>query len=175
MNLTVTVPSPTATTGTLSAGGKTYPCTIGRSGVIDPEKKTEGDGKTPLGVYPLRTLYYRADRVAKPATGLPLRVLTPQTGWCEDPSHPDYNREISLPHPAVTDHMTRDDALYDYVVVIGHNDSPVVPGKGSAIFIHIAKPEWTPTAGCVGLKTPDMLEVLKTCTESSTIEIRLEA
>ncbi|MBU6476278.1 MAG: L,D-transpeptidase family protein [Alphaproteobacteria bacterium] len=174
MKLVVTAPSPAATTATLSVNGKTYPCTLGRAGVTGPAEKTEGDGKTPLGVYPLRLLYYRADRVAKPETGLPLKVLTPETGWCEDPSHPDYNREISLPHPAGHDHMTRADALYDYVVVVGYNDSPVVTGKGSAIFIHLARPDFSPTAGCVGLRAEDMRELLKICNETSTIEIRLE-
>ncbi len=173
MNLLVEASSPTATTGTLTVGGKSYPCTLGRSGVIDADKKTEGDGKTPLGVYPLRALYYRADRVEKPQTGLAAEVLAPDMGWCEDPSHPDYNKKIVLPHPAVHDHMTRADALYDYTVIVGHNDDPPVPGKGSAIFIHLARPDFSPTAGCVGLKAEDMLEVLKNCNESSTIEIRL--
>jgi L,D-peptidoglycan transpeptidase YkuD (ErfK/YbiS/YcfS/YnhG family) len=172
MNIIVRTTSWTATTATLEINGKTYPCTLGRAGVILPVDKKEGDGKTPIGIFPLRQLIYRADRVEKPATGLATEILTPDTGWCEDPTHPDYNRKITLPHPAVHDRMTRDDHVYDYVVVIGYNDAPVIFGKGSAIFMHLARPDFTPTAGCVGLKTSDMLEVLKCCNKSSTIDIQ---
>lgn len=171
MNLTVKTTSWTATTGTLEVNGKTYPCTLGRSGVCEPSEKKEGDGKTPLGTYPLRQLIYRADRNAKPATDLSVEILTPETGWCEDPAHADYNKKITLPHASVNDRMTREDSLYDYVVVIGYNDDPVVPGKGSAIFMHLARPEFTPTQGCVGLRPEDLLEVLKCCSPSSKIVI----
>lgn len=171
MDLTVKTTSPTASVASLHIGGKTYPCTLGRAGVIDAALKTEGDGKTPLGTYPLRYLLYRADRVAKPDTALTAKILTPATGWCEDQSHADYNREIVLPHDAVNDVMTRDDHLYDYVTVIGYNDDPVVAGKGSAIFMHLARPDFTPTAGCVGLKEADLIEVLKFCTPDSRITI----
>jgi L,D-peptidoglycan transpeptidase YkuD (ErfK/YbiS/YcfS/YnhG family) len=173
MNITVTVKSETATTGTLSINGKSYDCAIGRAGVTAPAQKTEGDGKTPLGTYPLRQLLYRADRVAKPVTQLPTDILTPETAWCENPAHADYNKLITTAHPAATDRMTREDHVYDYVVVIGYNDSPVMPGKGSAIFMHLARPDFTPTAGCVGLRAADMLEVLKACTPATSIDIRL--
>ena len=173
MNIIVTAKSATATTGTLEVNGKSYDCTLGRAGVVSPAEKTEGDGKTPLGIFPLRQLIYRADRVEKPVTQLPVEVLTTQTGWCEDAAHEDYNKKITLPHAAATDHMTREDHLYDYVVVIGYNDAPVVPGKGSAIFMHLAHPDFKPTAGCVGLRPADMLDVLKYCDKSSEIEIRI--
>lgn len=169
MDIIVQTKSFEATTGTLIIGGKRYDCTLGRGGVtID---KTEGDGKTPIGTYPLRHLLYRADRLEPPQTGLPLSPLTPETGWCEDPAHADYNRQIVLPHPSVHDRMTRDDNLYDLTVIIGYNDDPVVPGKGSAIFMHLARPDFTPTAGCVGLKREDLLEVLACCDASSHITI----
>jgi L,D-peptidoglycan transpeptidase YkuD (ErfK/YbiS/YcfS/YnhG family) len=173
MNIIVTAKSATATTGTLEINGKRYDCTLGRGGVVSPAQKTEGDGKTPLGVFPLRQLLYRADRVTKPETQLPVEILTPQTAWCENPAHADYNRKIALPHPAATDHMMREDHLYDYVVVIGYNDAPIVPGKGSAIFLHLARPGFTATAGCVGLRPADMLEALRHCGPSSKIEIRI--
>lgn len=161
----------TATTGVLLVGGKRFDCTLGRSGVCLPEDKTEGDGKTPIGTYPLRQLIYRADRVPRPKTDLPLEYLTPDTGWCEDPSHPDYNTRIKLPHDSEHDKMTRDDNLYDLTVVIGYNDDPPVPGKGSAIFMHIARPAFTPTAGCIGLKQEDLLAVLGFCDYSTHITI----
>jgi L,D-peptidoglycan transpeptidase YkuD (ErfK/YbiS/YcfS/YnhG family) len=177
MNIVVKANSSAATTGTLEINGKHYTCTLGKTGVIPAAQKTEGDGKTPLGIFPLRQLLYRADRIPKPATGLPLEILAPETGWCEDSTHADYNKKIilssSCPHPAMHDRMTREDHLYDYVVVIGYNDAPVAPGKGSAIFMHLARPDFTPTRGCVGLRVEDMLEVLRHCDSSSKIEIKI--
>lgn len=169
MNIIVQTKSFEATTGLLIAGGKSYECTLGRGGVgID---KVEGDGKTPIGTYPLRYLLYRADRMEKPHTGLPVEILTPETGWCEDPSHADYNTRITLPHPSVHDHMTREDNLYDLTVIIGYNDDPPEAGRGSAIFMHLARPDFTPTAGCVGLRLDDLLEVLRGCDSSSHITV----
>jgi L,D-peptidoglycan transpeptidase YkuD (ErfK/YbiS/YcfS/YnhG family) len=169
MNIVVQTSSASATEGTLIANGKRYRCTLGRGGVtLD---KREGDGATPIGIYPLREVIWRADRLQKPVTDLPMSPLTPDTGWCEDPAHDDYNRRVTLPHPAQNDHMTRDDHLYDVVVVIGYNDDPAAKGRGSAIFMHHARPDWTPTAGCVGLAPEDLLEVLAGCDASSTIAI----
>lgn len=169
MDIFVETSSWAATTGLLKIGPYAFPCTLGGGGVT--HDKTEGDKKTPLGRFSLRQLFFRADRLPAPDTGLPLIPLTQNTGWCEDPAHPDYNRCIALPHPAATDHMTRDDALYDLVVIVGYNDDPPIPGKGSAIFIHLARPEFTPTAGCIGLKYDDFLLVLKFCTPETAINI----
>ena len=174
MDITVRAKTHSATTGKLSIGKYIFDCTLGAHGLIAEAQKVEGDKKTPLGEYPLRYLLYRADRRTAPPTDLPLKILTPQTGWCEDPAHPDYNREITLPHAAVCDKMTRDDHLYDYTVVLGHNDSPPIAGKGSAIFMHLARHDFTPTAGCIGLKEADLLEVLKLCGRSSKIKIMFD-
>lgn len=174
MNIIVEAPTMAATTGILQAGGQEFPCTLGAAGIINAADKIEGDKKTPIGTYPLRRVLYRADRMAKPETGLPTEVLMPDTGWCEDARHPDYNRQVKIPHPAATDQMTREDSLYDCVVIIGHNDAPVVPGLGSAIFMHLARPDFTPTAGCVGLRLSDLLFVLKLCGPDATITIGLK-
>jgi L,D-peptidoglycan transpeptidase YkuD (ErfK/YbiS/YcfS/YnhG family) len=171
MNIIVETKSMTATAGILKAGPHVFDCTLGRAGVIAAADKKEGDGKTPLGTFPLRCLLYRADRVPKPETGLKTEVLTAETGWCEDPAHPDYNKKITLPHPAVHDRMAREDHLYDYTVVLGYNDAPAVAGRGSAIFMHLARPDFTPTAGCVGLKKEDLLTVLKLCGAAAQITI----
>jgi L,D-peptidoglycan transpeptidase YkuD (ErfK/YbiS/YcfS/YnhG family) len=171
MNITVETKSWSATTGILKIGPHIFNCTLGKSGVISAGAKKEGDGKTPLGTFPLRQLLYRADRVSRPETGLRAEILTPETGWCEDPAHPDYNKKITLPHPAGHDRMTREDHLYDYTVVIGYNDAPAAAGLGSAIFMHLARPAFTPTHGCVGLRPEDMLAVLKLCDASSRITI----
>ena len=72
-------------------------------------------------------------------TSLPLRAITADDGWCDAPDDPNYNRLVKLPYPASAEHMWREDHLYDLVAVLGYNDDPVVPGKGSAIFLHVAR------------------------------------
>jgi L,D-peptidoglycan transpeptidase YkuD (ErfK/YbiS/YcfS/YnhG family) len=91
---------------------------------------------------------------------LAVAPLAPRDGWCEAPNDPDYNRLVRLPHRAAAESMWRDDHLYDVVVVVGYNDEPVIPGRGSAIFLHLARADFTSTAGCVALSLPDLLEAL---------------
>jgi L,D-peptidoglycan transpeptidase YkuD (ErfK/YbiS/YcfS/YnhG family) len=133
-------------------------CAVGRSGIA--EKIREGDGVTPVGTWPLRMVLYRPDRLPPPRCVLPVAPLRPQDGWCETPNDPDYNTLVRLPHRAAAESMWRDDHLYDIVVVVGYNDDPVIAGKGSAIFLHLARADFTPTAGCVALPLPDLLEAL---------------
>lgn len=147
--------------GRLAWAGGSPRCALGRGGIRTD--KAEGDGATPAGRHPLRRVLYRADRLARPDTALPVAALAPDDGWCDDPAHPDYNRPVRLPHPARCETLWRDDAVYDVIVVLGHNDDPVAPGRGSAIFLHVARPDFTPTEGCVALPLPDLLAVLRTC------------
>jgi L,D-peptidoglycan transpeptidase YkuD (ErfK/YbiS/YcfS/YnhG family) len=135
--------------GTVFWDGRSYPCTLGRSGVSDA--KREGDGASPIGCFALRSVYYRADRVARPATALPCAVIARDDGWCDAPADPAYNRKVRLPYQASAETLWRDDSLYDIVVVLGHNDDPVVPGAGSAIFLHLARDDGGPTEGCIGV------------------------
>lgn len=136
-------------------------CAIGRGG-IRPDKR-EGDGGTPVGAFPLRRLLYRPDRLAPPATALPAGAIAPDDGWCDDPAHPDYNRPVRLPFAAGHEVLWREDAIYDLIVVLGHNDDPPVPGLGSAVFLHVAKSGYEPTAGCVALARDDLLALLAVC------------
>jgi L,D-peptidoglycan transpeptidase YkuD (ErfK/YbiS/YcfS/YnhG family) len=147
------------TRGILRHGSLLVPCALGRGGVR--ADKREGDGATPLGSFPLRRLWYRADRLAEPRTrGLPIRPIGREDGWCDDPQAAEYNRPISLPHPARHERLWRDDALYDLVVELGYNDGPIVPGAGSAIFLHVARPDYGPTEGCVAVAKADLLQLL---------------
>lgn len=156
--------------GRLEAAGRSWRCALGKGGLS--ANKREGDGATPLGSYPLRRVLYRSDRLsAPPATALPVVPLDPADGWCDDAAHPDYNRPVRLPHPARHEIMWRDDGVYDVVVVLGHNDDPPVPGKGSAIFLHVARPGYLPTEGCVALALSDLLEVLALCGPDTSIRI----
>lgn len=134
-------------------------------------KGGEGDGITPRGTYPIREIFYRADRIAKPDTALPLRAIQKDDGWCDAPADPNYNRLVKLPYPAIAENIWRDDHLYDLVAVLGYNDDPVVPGKGSAIFLHLAKPDYAHTHGCVALNMGDALAALKQLRPGDSVQI----
>lgn len=141
--------------------GRRVKTVIGRSGLIAAADKREGDGATPLGIWPMRRVWWREDRLdAAPITPLPLRAIRPQDGWCDAPGDPEYNRPVTLPYAASAEEMWREDGLYDVVVELGHNDDPPVPGLGSAIFLHVALPGRDFTQGCVALPLPDLLVLL---------------
>ena len=146
--------------GRLVFQGRTFRCALGRAGVIDAARKQEGDGATPTGLLPLRRLHYRADRLPIPRSPLPRSPIAPDDLWCDDPAHESYNRLVRRPFTASHEEMSRADELYDIVGELGWNDAPVVPGRGSAIFLHLARPDYAPTAGCVALTRADLLEVL---------------
>ena len=148
-------------------------CALGRSGIIQQTDKREGDGATPAGVFPLRSVLYRSDRGESSRIMLPSRALEPDDGWCEDPADPQYNRLVKLPHGTATDRLWREDHLYDVIVVIGHNDDPVRPGMGSAIFLHLARPDYSATAGCVAVSREDMARILAAVRPGSRIVIGL--
>lgn len=158
-------------TGLLHAGDQAFPCAVGRGGFAPAPAKREGDGVSPIGVWPLRFLLYRPDRRSAPATALPIRAITPQDGWCDDPAHPDYNRLVQLPFSASHEVLWREDGLYDLVVVLGHNDDPPVAPLGSAIFLHLAKPDYAPTEGCIALSRPDLEAVLARAAPGDALQI----
>ena len=132
---------------------------IGPAGIAI--KGGEGDGITPRGSFAVREVFYRADRIPAPRTALPLRAIEPDDGWCDAPDDPSYNRLVKLPYPASAEQMWRQDHLYDLVAALGYNDDPVVAGKGSAIFLHLAKPDYAPTQGCVALAYDDLLAAIE--------------
>jgi L,D-peptidoglycan transpeptidase YkuD (ErfK/YbiS/YcfS/YnhG family) len=155
--------------GQLNWSGGSAAAAVGRSGVRTD--KHEGDGATPAGIYPLLHILYRQDRIAPPVSRLPVSPLVPGHGWVDDPTDPNYNRLVLLPYPARTEPMWREDELYDALVVIGYNTDPVVPGAGSAIFLHIATADFAPTAGCVAVRKEVLLGVLPLLGPGSTITI----
>jgi len=142
-------------------------CALGRSGISD--QKREGDGATPAGAFAMRQLLYRPDREMRPRTALPIAAIAPQDGWCDAPRDKAYNRPVHLPYPASAEQLWRDDHLYDLLVVLGYNDGPVVPGQGSAIFLHLAAPDFAPTVGCVALGRDDLLTVIATADTASRV------
>src|SRR5262245_32366847 len=158
------------TRGTARLGDRSVDCALGRSGLV--ADKREGDGGTPIGRFPFRRLLYRADRVARIETRLPARHIARDDGWCDDPASPDYNKPVRLPNAAHHEEMWLESQLYDLVVVIGHNDDPIVPGAGSAVFLHVARDDWGPTAGCIAFRRDDLLAILSQVTTANAVDIR---
>lgn len=163
--------SPTAAQrGVARLAGRHWPCALGRGGIRTD--KNEGDGATPAGRFALRRLLFRPDRIAPPPRCvLPTAALTPADGWCDDPADSAYNRAVALPYPASCEALWRADAVYDLIVVIGHNDAPPVAGAGSAIFIHCARPDFAPTEGCVAFAAADLIDLLARLAPDSAIDI----
>ena len=133
-------------------------CAIGRNGMT--RDKREGDQASPVGLWPVRRVFYRSDRLPRPDTRLSAVEIKPSDGWCDAPLDANYNRLVTLPYPASAEEMCRDDHVYDVVVELGYNDEPVVAGKGSAIFLHLARADYAPTAGCVAVALEDMRAIL---------------
>jgi L,D-peptidoglycan transpeptidase YkuD (ErfK/YbiS/YcfS/YnhG family) len=168
MEIAIRATAPAA--GRLVWAGREVVCTLGHGGIR--ADKREGDGATPAGLFTLRRVLWRADRLADPpVTRLPCAPILPTDGWCDWPEDPLYNRPVTLPYPARHERMWRDDALYDIVVIIGHNDDPVVPGAGSAVFMHLARTDGGPTEGCVGLARDDLLALLAACGPGDALRI----
>lgn len=158
--------------GFLDLGGRKVRCALGRSGVKPAADKREGDGASPAGVWPIRRVLYRPDRGPPPATAFDLQPISRHDGWCDDPKDPAYNRPVYLPYPASAEHMWLESGVYDIVVILGHNDDPVVPGMGSAIFLHLSTPDYSPTQGCVAIPRADLEELLSKARPGDAVEIR---
>lgn len=155
--------------GLVVAGGLGVPCALGRSSVI--RRKREGDGGTPAGRLALVVVLYRPDRVRRPSTRLPAIPLRPDSGWCDDPSHPLYNRKVRLPFRASHERLWRSDRLYDIVVVLDYNLARPRRGAGSAIFLHIAAPGLPPTEGCIAVPMSAMRHILARVRPGSFMDV----
>ncbi len=147
--------------GRLVLGGLVLRCALGKGGVRPANEKREGDGTTPAARMPLRRVLFRADRGPAPRCAVPVEPIAPDDGWCDDPGHRAYNRPVRLPFEASHERLWRDDQVYDVIGVLGWNDDPVEPGRGSAIFLHLAREDYRPTEGCVALAPRDLRLVLE--------------
>ena len=147
------------TRGWLAANGQTIPVALGRGGIR--ANKREGDGGTPKGTFRPVRLWWRADRHPRPRTFLPVRAIGPADAWCEDPHHRHYNQPVRLDQDRGGDRLRRDDHLYDFIIEIDHNARPRIAGRGSAVFLHLARESFSPTAGCVSMTKAAMLRLLK--------------
>jgi L,D-peptidoglycan transpeptidase YkuD (ErfK/YbiS/YcfS/YnhG family) len=150
-------------------GGKTLPVALGRTGIR--ALKREGDGGTPIGTFHPIRLWWRPDRLPRPRTLLPVRRIGPNDAWCEDPSDRRYNRAFTRSANEPGDRLRREDGLYDLIIEIDHNTRPRIAGHGSAVFIHVARDAFGPTAGCVALRRGDLLKLLSRIGLKTRIEI----
>jgi L,D-peptidoglycan transpeptidase YkuD (ErfK/YbiS/YcfS/YnhG family) len=156
----------------MEGAGLRVRCAVGKGGLKPAADKREGDGASPIGVWPIREVLYRPDKVSPPLTALPLRAIRPDDGWCDAPDDPAYNRPVTLPYPASAERMWREDDVYDVVVVLGHNDDPVVPGMGSCIFWHVARAHYEGTEGCAAVRLSHLLAMLERAKPGDAVAFR---
>ena len=145
--------------GWLTGPGLTIPVALGRGGI--QANKREGDEATPRGTFHPRRLWWRADRHRRPRTFLANRGITQADAWCEDPDDRHYNRPIRAAPDRKGDRLARKDHLYDFIVEFDHNTKPRIAGRGSAVFLHLARDDFGPTAGCVAMTKSAMLRLLR--------------
>jgi L,D-peptidoglycan transpeptidase YkuD (ErfK/YbiS/YcfS/YnhG family) len=167
--ITVTRAAGERSKGVLRLGEKTHPVALGGGGI--KVNKFEGDLATPRGMFrPLR-IWWRADRMPRPNTSLPVRRITRDDAWCEDPADRRYNRPFRLKENAPGDRLWRDDHLYDLIVEIDHNVRPRIARRGSAVFIHLARGNLKPTAGCIAMPLKDLRRLVTKLDKNSRIRI----
>jgi len=146
-----------------------FRCSLGKAGI--KKKKEEGDQVTPKGIFEVIKIYYRKDKIRKIISPIKKIQIKKNMGWCDDPKSDLYNQQIKLPSKFSYEKLYRKDGLYDIILVLNYNTSPIVKKKGSAIFIHIAKRKFKPTEGCIGLKKNDLIKLLKKIKKNTKIKV----
>ncbi len=154
--------------GTLIHNKKLYKCAIGKLGIT--KNKKEGDKKTPAGIFSLGNVFYRKDRIQNLKTNLKKIIIKKNMAWCDDPQDKNYNKLIYT-NKKNREKLFRKDNLYNIIIVINYNLRPIKKNKGSAIFIHLARKNFSGTMGCIGLKKRDLLEILKKISKKTKIKI----
>ena len=148
-----------------------FACAIGRAGLTT--NKIEGDHKTPVGEFKFNKIYYRKDRLGEMIFQIPFAIIEENDGWCDDPKSKLYNQHVQFPFDASAERLFRDDGLYDIICVLNYNTNPIVPGKGSAIFLHICKPNFAGTEGCVALEKKNILKLVNLIDFNTKLIIRV--
>ena len=146
-----------------------FKCALGKSGI--EKKRIEGDNITPKGTFKIIKIYYRKDRIKKINSTFKLVEIKKNMGWCDDPKSERYNQLIKLPSKYGHEKFFRNDRIYDLILVLDYNMNPVIKNKGSAIFIHIAKNNYTKTKGCIALKKKDLIEIISKIKKDTKIRI----
>ena len=134
-------------------------CAIGKRGISN--KKKEGDYCTPKGILKFKAVFYRKDRVPKIKTQLKKVAITKNMGWCDEPKSKSYNKLVKFPFSYSAEKLYKRNSIYDIIVITNYNIRPTIKNKGSAIFLHIAKKNYTPTKGCIAVSKKDLKLLLK--------------
>jgi L,D-peptidoglycan transpeptidase YkuD (ErfK/YbiS/YcfS/YnhG family) len=146
-----------------------FRCALGKNGI--KKKIKEGDNVTPKGIFKITKIYYRADKIKKIITSIKKIKIKKNIGWCDDSKSDFYNQQIKLPSNFSYERLYRNDRSYDLLAVLNYNTKPVIKNKGSAIFIHVAKNNYKPTAGCIAIKKIDLIKLLKIIKKNTKIKI----
>ena len=144
-------------------------CAVGKRGI--GLKKKEGDLITPIGLYKIKYILYRKDRIKKIQSKLKKVVIKKNMGWCDDPKSKKYNKLINFPYDYSFEQLFKKENIYDIILVLNYNMRPVKKNKGSAIFIHVAKKNYRRTQGCVAVKKSDLLKILKEIKKNTKVKI----
>jgi L,D-peptidoglycan transpeptidase YkuD (ErfK/YbiS/YcfS/YnhG family) len=146
-----------------------FKCAFGKAGVGD--KKIEGDNITPKGTFGIVKIFYRSDRIKKISSKFKLIKITKNMGWCDDSKSENYNKLIKLPSKFSYEKLYRKDNLYDLILVLNYNINPTIKNRGSAIFIHIKKGDFTKTKGCITLKKENLLKIISLIQKNTKVII----
>ena len=144
-------------------------CAIGRNGLT--RNKKEGDLHTPIGKFHFNKVYYRADKLGNMKFKIENSIIKKDDGWCDDQDSEFYNQHIKFPFKGSAEHLYREDSIYDIVCTLNYNTSPIIPGRGSAIFLHIARHDFAGTEGCIAIEKDALLEIVTNITNDSKISI----
>jgi L,D-peptidoglycan transpeptidase YkuD (ErfK/YbiS/YcfS/YnhG family) len=146
-----------------------FRCAIGKAGI--QKKIREGDNITPKGTYKILTIYYRQDRIKKIKCPIKKKIITKKIGWCDDLKSKYYNKQILLPSKLGHEILYRKDNIYDILCVINYNANPILKGKGSAIFLHVARRKYQKTKGCIALRKNHLIQLLSRIQKNTKIKI----
>jgi L,D-peptidoglycan transpeptidase YkuD (ErfK/YbiS/YcfS/YnhG family) len=146
-----------------------FRCALGKAGIS--KKIIEGDNITPKGIFKIIKIYYRPDKIKKITTLIKTIKIKKNMGWCDDPRSRFYNKQIKLPSKLSHEKLYRSDNLYDLIAVLNYNTKPIIKNKGSAIFIHIAKKNFSKTKGCIAVKKEDLIYLLSKIKRNSQVKI----
>ena len=145
-------------------------CSIGKSGLT--YRKKEGDLKTPKGIFKLGLLYFRKDRVKYIKSKIKKRIIQKNYGWCDDQNNKKYNQQIKFPFKGGAEKLYRKDKIYDLLINIKYNQSPVTRGKGSAIFLHLCSNNYRSTKGCIAITRTDFNKIIPLIDKKTKILIK---
>ena len=144
-------------------------CAIGKRGITSNKK--EGDKKTPKGTFTFGLLFYRKDKIIDLNSSLKKQIIKKNMGWCDDSDSKFYNKLIRFPFKDSAEKLWLKKRMYDLILVINYNLKPTIKKRGSAIFLHLANKNYTPTRGCIALSKKDMLLLINNINKKTKLII----